>query len=194
MSNIIEELDSVLLGRKGPGWANRARDEIVSLQSELADLKETNEILRVIRQEIEDRMIQANLDNSSTVMALRQELETVRARLSHWQAIADARLPSEWQPIETSPKDGTTILIFYRNECGKDRTIKAFFAEKYSLESSDDGSEYCEEKDEYFAPEGWYEVIDNWEDYSSVFVQHEPTHWMPLPEPPAGTEGNGDGC
>ena len=32
---------------------------------------------------------------------------------------------------------------------------------------------------------GWYESIDNWDEYTQVSIyQGEPTHWMPLPDPP----------
>ena len=32
---------------------------------------------------------------------------------------------------------------------------------------------------------GWYECIDNWDDYTEVAIHEgEPTHWMPLPAPP----------
>ena len=45
---------------------------------------------------------------------------------------------------------------------------------------------YDEETDEYYLLEGWYEIIKNWEDYSSVVIDDFITHWMPLPEPPKG--------
>ena len=95
---------------------------------------------------------------------------------------------NNWQPIETAP-NMTKILVFYRNRNGKGRIIKAFKCGKYESENSgDDGgdwSEYCDEKDAYFDPPGWYEKIDNWDDFTHVTVtEGEPTHWMPLPEPP----------
>ena len=32
---------------------------------------------------------------------------------------------------------------------------------------------------------GWYESIDNWNDYSQVAIHAgEPTHWMRVPSPP----------
>ena len=55
------------------------------------------------------------------------------------------------------------------------------------IESDDDSeiSEYDEATDCCYTPEGWYEKIDNWGDYSSVaVVEGEVTHWMPLPAPP----------
>jgi hypothetical protein len=91
----------------------------------------------------------------------------------------------EWQPINSAP-NLKSVLIYYVNELGKGRIIKAMKCGQYELEAGDsDFGEYCEEKDEYFCPAGWYEQIDNWDDYTSIQVyQGEPTHWMPLPEPP----------
>lgn len=62
----------------------------------------------------------------------------------------------------------------------------AFYAHKFTITSefADElACEYCEEKDEYFLEEGWYEVIKNWDDYSSIKIVDKVTHWMPLPEP-----------
>ena len=61
---------------------------------------------------------------------------------------------SEWQPIETAPKDETSLLLFLPG--------KGII-------------------------EGWYfsspkEIDDGWE--TIIGSIGEPTHWMPLPEPP----------
>jgi len=63
---------------------------------------------------------------------------------------------SEWQPIETAPKDGTEILIFVDGH----REVSHFEA----------------------GETGW-----PWVDYSgtSAWRIDLPTHWMPLPAPPA---------
>jgi hypothetical protein len=61
---------------------------------------------------------------------------------------------SEWQSIETAPKDGTVILA-YRYQLGSLSWLIVMFNR---------GS-------------------DTWFDYYTG-MQVFPTHWMPLPEPP----------
>lgn len=99
-----------------------------------------------------------------------------------------------WQPILTAPK-GHSVLLHYQNSAGKGRTIKAIFIPRYTEEASGDGdedcSEYCEERDNYYCLEGWYEQIDNWGDFAQVFVHEKPTHWMPLPSAPSAAGGEG---
>lgn len=120
--------------------------------------------------------------------------------LSATQPTADAfiaRIKAEalpqWQPIETAPS-GVPVLIFYVNTYGKSRVIKARhiarFTEEANYDSFEDGvDEYDEENDRYTYREGWWEIIDNWEDYGFVVV-HEgtPTHWMPLPAVPTSAK------
>ena len=93
-----------------------------------------------------------------------------------------------WRPIETAPHN-MSVLIYYKNELGKRRIVKASHCERWTVEANmdeDSYHEYSEEKDGYFMHEGWYEQIDNWPEYSSCFVNEGiPTHWMPLPTPPA---------
>ena len=47
-----------------------------------------------------------------------------------------------------------------------------------------DAYDYDEEEDEYYLKEGWYEVIKNWDEYSSIVIEDFVTYWMPLPELP----------
>ena len=96
---------------------------------------------------------------------------------------------SEWRPIETAPTN-LPVLVHYKNPLGKSRVVKAQLIPRFSMESSPDTElgvdEYDEENDRYTYIEGWWEVIDNWDDYSFVLFDgdHRPDAWMPLPEPP----------
>lgn len=46
-----------------------------------------------------------------------------------------------------------------------------------------DDWEYCEEKDSWWIPQGWYEVGDYFEDYSYSEITDKVTAWMKLPKP-----------
>lgn len=85
-----------------------------------------------------------------------------------------------WQPIETAPKDGTWVLL-----CGGETTeddylgdgvlikrpVVAFWDNEGGL--LDDGAWYfC------YWDGDWRDGYDN------------PTHWMPLPEPPQSLSAN----
>jgi hypothetical protein len=64
---------------------------------------------------------------------------------------------SEWQPIETAPKDGRSLWLAYPCCC--------------------------------IRVGRWDSLLDAWSDHwlyiGSSGNVGEPTHWMPLPEPPA---------
>jgi hypothetical protein len=71
-----------------------------------------------------------------------------------------ADLVPQWQPIENAPRDGTQILGAW--QClNKTWDMNAMF--------------YFEEDGEG----GWF-------DYHAEYM-HNPTHWMPLPNPPPAT-------
>lgn len=61
----------------------------------------------------------------------------------------------QWQPIETAPKDGTKVLIYHI-------------------------------RDKWMICAGHWPCNSYWsESYASNIKLNNPTHWMPLPEPPS---------
>lgn len=76
-------------------------------------------------------------------------------------AMAQIEVASPWQPIETAPRDGTPILVFYGERIGMDRYYVRYW----------DRGDWATDK------EGW---VDHWRQIRP----EQPTHWMPLPMPP----------
>lgn len=100
----------------------------------------------------------------------------------------DAKDAARWTSVKDAmPQSGVKVLACYRNSHGNLRRIRAEWTAAKTVESNldFDFGEYDEATDCYYAPEGWYECIDNWVEYSSVMVSEgEVTHWMPLPLAP----------
>lgn len=96
---------------------------------------------------------------------------------------------THWIPVsQQMPPVSRGVLAFYKNALGNGRIIRAEWipAKTIVADTDDQQSEYDEATDEFYVPQGWYEKISNWDDYSSVFVgEGTITHWMPLPAPPA---------
>ena len=95
----------------------------------------------------------------------------------------------QWNSVEDRlPETGQPVLAFYRNQIGKGRRICAEYLAPKSrvadqLSDPDTESvEYDEEAGEYYWLPGWYERIDNWEEYSHLTVtEGDISHWMPPP-------------
>lgn len=85
---------------------------------------------------------------------------------------------NKWQPIESAPKDGTEILL------GKD------IASVWIVRNG----RWVNWRDWCPAPTEPGEQVDGWWCYRNSVAQemlegiYEPTHWMPLPEPPSEGE------
>ncbi len=90
---------------------------------------------------------------------------------------------------ERMPASGQKVLACYRNRADMHRTIVARWVAAKSREGYEEHSDldlvYDEAADCYYWPEGWYETMDNWPEYSNLVVSEgEVTHWQPLPPPP----------
>lgn len=95
----------------------------------------------------------------------------------------------KWISVEEKmPDSGVQVLVACRVKYGGRRYVcDAFYAAPKSIScgyNDDIDAVYDEETDEYYFPEGWWEVVKNWDDYSCVAIYDTVTHWMPLPEPP----------
>lgn len=80
-----------------------------------------------------------------------------------------AGVVSEWQPIETAPKDGTRILA-----TNGSRVFIAYWIENASVNPTEGPEE--PHWIEFECEDYWYSV--------HLFGSAAPTHWMPLPAPP----------
>lgn len=82
---------------------------------------------------------------------------------------------SEWQPIETAPKDGTEIIGCFSDNYGyqDEPTVFGPWTIRWK------GNMWVSSWDGY----GVIEYMGDFgTDYKTPDVQ--PTHWLPLPEPP----------
>jgi hypothetical protein len=75
---------------------------------------------------------------------------------------------SEWQPIETAPRDGTWIIVAGTSKVDPD----------YNVLFSEYGDDAVGMSIAKWDARQWR---DQWDDY---YGPDCPTHWMPLPEPP----------
>jgi hypothetical protein len=92
---------------------------------------------------------------------------------------------------EGLPPDNRKVLAYYKNDLNNDRIVIArYYGEKeMELTDYDDlEGEYDDESGVGYWPAGWYEQIENWDDYSSVTIIHEVLAWAPLPKPPGKAE------
>jgi hypothetical protein len=117
------------------------------------------------------------------------QVDLVRAALARWGNLKAGVTSSTPVPVsERLPEPNTKVLAHYFNALGKGRTICAIWvpAKSRSDDADYDFTEYDEEDDKFYWPEGWYEAIENWDDLGWVEVDEgEVVYWQPLPKWPA---------
>lgn len=96
---------------------------------------------------------------------------------------------TSWVDVQDRlPTSGLKVLAIQKTNYLQNRvTIVGHWVEKFSEEAGDsEFDDYCEEKDEYYLPEGWYEDQYNWGEYAAIKVNDDAdiTHWRLLPDKP----------
>jgi hypothetical protein len=95
----------------------------------------------------------------------------------------------EWiNTIHELPEAGVNVTAYGENSYMKERTMRAFYAPKFTIEDDNEyeAAEYCEESDQYFLKEGWYETNEH-EDVHWM-IEFPITFWQPLPPAPFSKE------
>jgi hypothetical protein len=81
---------------------------------------------------------------------------------------------TKWQPIETAPRTGRTLLLGYPNRLGKWRTVRGQWFTNEEIGEWENGDDFRA---------GWYETSEENDEPPNCWLI-SPTHWMPLPAPP----------
>lgn len=109
-------------------------------------------------------LLETESDPADTIrenVRLRNENEFLRSEC--------AVLARDWRPIETAPKDGTTILI-----CGGTCMYDASTSETWDAHPSATTANWDNYREMFWSGYG--------SEYDGKFW-HRPTHWMPMPQP-----------
>ena len=98
-----------------------------------------------------------------------------------------AAQPSQCCDLLTAmPPSGKRVIIFWLNGNGLKRTSMGFYAKKYTIDADNwehvERADYCEEKDQYFCPEGWHEEM--WEAEYFYPIQGKVVGWQEVPRFP----------
>lgn len=158
---------------------------INDIKSNNSELKSYNEGMQIIEEMAE---VLKNYTERNYIMASHVILECYAEEL-----YSKNYRKQEWISVEDRlPESGVSCLLCCDvKRCDgthKQYICDGFHAERFKEEChfADDECvvEYNEETDEYYLHEGWYENINNWDDYSSIAIDDTVTHWMPLPEAP----------
>ena len=115
-----------------------------------------------------------------------EEYNALQAENAQLKAQLKAQLT--WRPVSEKPEKGQEVIISYVDCYGNRVQSMGSYVSRFneSAEYDDDSvCEYCEEKDEYYLLEGWYESTNNSE-YDSWLLKEKVDMWLPIPPAPEG--------
>lgn len=93
---------------------------------------------------------------------------------------------SKWISVKDRLPEKDKFVLVYTASNYPNIIVAEFIPKFTNSDGADDQfGEYCEEKDDWFLPEGWYSNVSPVTDeYLSFFLDEQVTHWKPLPKPP----------
>lgn len=147
------------------------------------------------REEIETTLSQFKNGNGLTFSGTLY-LEALRTIVDLQSELDRLKAERRWVPVDQThtPVSGKHVLLLCEiRPSGKRYVCDGFYAAQKAIVASgdDDGefsSEYDEATDEYYLLEGWYEVVKNWDEYSSIVIEDFVIGWQPLPTVPKAGE------
>lgn len=89
-----------------------------------------------------------------------------------------------WISVEDGFPENSFGFVLVKTNCNYANKIVARYVKKFTETdgADDEFGDYCEDKDDWFLPGGWYANVSPVSDeYLSYFIDQEVTHWMPLP-------------
>ena len=154
--------------------------------------------------ELKDKLEAAQSDSARLISEYEADVAALKVRIAELQhdidrhiaitteqstAIAELEAAQAWVSVsELLPVSSAPVLAHYKNRLGKSRRIRGRYIAPHTLESTGDDDcdlDWSDDRETAWIKSGWYECMDNWEDYGFVSVyEGEVTEWMPLPSPP----------
>jgi hypothetical protein len=164
-----------------------ARANIVKTGNDLQKLIDK----AIARQSVKSEEVQEAISWAQGMEILYEEEQMPSCADCAKTAVVALQAYQPWVSVsERLPESGKHILLCCEvRPSGKRYVCDGYYATSKSITSgysSECDCEYDEETDEYYLPEGYYEIIKNWDDYSSITIEDFVTHYKPLPEPPKG--------
>jgi hypothetical protein len=143
-------------------------------------LSERDDLLSTIAEQARENSRLAGI-----AQALQEEVSRLNA----------SRVPEGWTlAADQVPQTGKAVLAHYTNSHGMGRRIRAEYIAAWTVQAEDVSDpdnecvKYSKQDDAYYLIDGWYELIDNWDEHGRISVTEGViTHWMPLPAAPAPT-------
>ena len=102
--------------------------------------------------------------------------------MNNW--IYDAK-PDTRRAVLAVTESAVAGSLIPRRKIVRAEWIPARSEESQEYDDTDGIDEYVEEEDCYYIREGWYELIDYWEEYGYIAIDDPVICWCELPELPA---------
>lgn len=116
-------------------------------------------------------------DGNPCALSIDQVFAYARAAIAADRTIRAGDAAADgWQPIETAPQTGRTLLLGYFNVLGKWRTLRGQWFTNAVIQEEWTNSDVHEA--------GWFETSVECDEEDSGCWPTDPTHWMPLPQAP----------